>query len=199
MQRYGGMPHNNNTYALAQFLATTGPPEPLEHKMRSKTIFDRLRKKASHSNNAILLQQHQYQPPLMRHKHHRKHIPLVEDANQPRLYDDEEPLSFPTPPASSLHESHQEEKAIDSLVQTEPLQTRCDQCCRPLQDNKKKRRESSPAWLQSGQRIKLGQEATVLLALIDQLKQQLAEEQQSRKLLEKAIQSQWLEKIDASE
>ncbi|CAO3595893.1 unnamed protein product [Absidia cylindrospora] len=76
---------------------------------------------------------------------------------------------------------------------------RCELCTRPfnrryLKPRPQDRRASCPAVLASGAKIQLGHEATVLLALIEQLKQQLNEEQKSRKLLEKAIHSQWLEK-----
>ncbi|KAI8070445.1 hypothetical protein BC940DRAFT_296098 [Gongronella butleri] len=70
---------------------------------------------------------------------------------------------------------------------------RCRLCSRVAtheKDEKHTRRRSCPPALASGARIKLGQEATVLLALIEQLKQQLAEEQQSRKILEQTIQQQ---------
>ncbi|CAO3586626.1 unnamed protein product [Absidia cylindrospora] len=83
-------------------------------------------------------------------------------------------------------------------IQQQNDKDRCDLCSRPFNQKHLKprqRRTSCPSVLASGAKMKLmGHEAGVLLALIDQLKQQLVEEQQSRKLLEKAIQSQWLEK-----
>ncbi|SAM02844.1 hypothetical protein [Absidia glauca] len=220
-----------------------------------KNLFDRLRKKTSHANTKSAVQQQQQQQeagfqmypsdgPMV----HRKYIPLADDINQPHryphskahqqqptFYDTEDTSytnvgetlpTFPTPPASSLHESleahlpHSSSTSTtisdrptkatpttttknpirglrhiqvqtDAVVPTQPANDgRCSRCCRPL-NHPRNRRDSSPAILPSGTKIKLGQEATMLLALIDQLKQQLAEEQQSRKILEKAIQLQW--------
>jgi hypothetical protein len=208
-------------------------------------LFDRLRKKTSHANTKSVVQQQQ-QAGFQKHASagpmvHRKYIPLADDINQPHrfskahqqrpaFYDTEDTSftnagdtipTFPTPPASSLHESLEAnlphsaststtisdrpatpaKKPIRGLrhiqVQTDapPAQPaandgRCSRCCRPF-NHPRNRRDSCPAILPSGAKIKLGQEATMLLALIDQLKQQLAEEQQSRKILEKAIQLQW--------
>jgi phosphopantothenoylcysteine synthetase/decarboxylase len=91
------------------------------------------------------------------------------------------------------------EKKVQQYEEQQQNKDRCNLCCRPFNqkhlNRRRDRRTSCPAVLASGAKIKLlGHEAGVLLALIDQLKQQLVEEQQSRKLLEKAIQSQWLEK-----
>ncbi|ORZ16520.1 hypothetical protein BCR42DRAFT_451455 [Absidia repens] len=113
------------------------------------------------------------------------------------------------PPTPSDHPSSDNQvtapatAAIPAIATAEAIQQqnnkdRCDLCSRPFNQQHLKRRQrrgSCPAVLASGAKMKLmGHEAGVLLALIDQLKQQLVEEQQSRKLLEKAIQSQWLEK-----
>ncbi|KAI8333127.1 hypothetical protein BC941DRAFT_120959 [Chlamydoabsidia padenii] len=218
--RFGDRKPPNTTFALAQFLATTGPDGNMDHPQPNNkmNLFDRLRKKTSHANTKYVQQQQQQERPMMIH---RKYIPLADDLNQPN--GDRIPI-FPTPPTSSLHESIHDKpslsastsaseltcrrkKSIRGLrhiqVQTEDVvfkepkedgaKDRCDLCCRPF--NRRhvpaNRRASCPAALASGAKIKLGQEATLLLGLIDQLKQQLAEEQQSRKILEKAIQLQW--------
>ncbi|ORX57424.1 hypothetical protein DM01DRAFT_1334048 [Hesseltinella vesiculosa] len=83
---------------------------------------------------------------------------------------------------------------------------RCRLCCQAAPPSstdhrlqKDVRRKSCPPALASGGRIKFGQEASALLALIEQLKQQLAEEQQSRKLLEQAFQAQQLFPLSTSQ
>lgn len=244
------------TTTLAHFLATTGPEQAVSYAdyhpqraMNKKNLFDRLRKKTSHANTKSVVQQQQEagfqmpDGPMV----HRKYIPLADDINQPHRYKahQQRPVfydtvdtsfanvgdtlpTFPTPPASSLHESLDADLPHSSSTSTtisdpvrpakatapkvpirglrhiqvqtdapppEPTDGRCRRCCRPL-DHPRNRRDSCPAILPSGAKIKLGQEATLLLALIDQLKQQLAEEQQSRKILEKAIQLQWDNKKD---
>ncbi|KAI8343369.1 hypothetical protein BC941DRAFT_465531 [Chlamydoabsidia padenii] len=230
---------STTTFALAKFLATTGPEEYPGHHNRvhpydiyptvelktsntKSNLFDRLRKKSSLANTKCM-QKHPFPDQAMDNSTpvawntvaygkstmlQRKYIPLIHDSSQPKLqngnyhqpYPQQQPfyelpdgeatlLTFPTPPASSVHESEEETDAA-------PNKKQVIRGSRHIQVQTEGRRASCPAMLASGAKLThkkdlMGHEATVLLALIEQLKQQLAEEQQSRKLLEKAIQLQW--------
>jgi hypothetical protein len=235
---------STTTFALAKFLATTGPQEypghnrvhPYEvyYSPKQPNLFDRLRKKTSLANTKLMQPRPLFPeketmpsnsdfstPDDWRHRRntapigkssntllHRKHIPLIHDSNQPNpFYDataavEEEEDSvpcFPTPPASSVDEPPPADKTPPRRhvqVQTDDDAIKGKECERCSQRRRQDRRASCPAILASGakqakKKDLMGHEATVLLGLIDQLKHQLAQEQQSRKRLEQAIQSQW--------
>lgn len=222
---------STTTFALAKFLATTGPeeypghhnrvhPYEVHYSPRQPNLFDRLRKKTSLANTKLMQPRHSFPekesftpstafstPDDWRHRTapkstllHRKHIPLIHDSNQPNpFYEAEEDSlpSFPTPPAvdDPLPAADKTPPRRHIQVQTDEV-TAAKECERCSRQRRQDRRASCPAMLASGAKQPkktdlMGHEATVLLALIEQLKHQLVQEQQSRKRLEQAIQSQW--------
>lgn len=185
--------HVRTTAALAQFLSTTGPPEPSVSPQRQ--LLARLRvvgkKKSNHSMNN--------HPPAYPRP---KHIPLP--VYQPPPSFEETQYQHPTA-TGQLSEQRNDEKMTSSYGNNEREgnnimdnnNNECPYCHSPRSHQRRKRRISCPAAIKytpvpsakSTDNL-TSQEAKMLFTMIERLQMQLAREQASRRMLEQTLATQ---------
>ena len=186
--------HVRTTAALAQFLSTTGPPEPSVSPQRQ--LLARLRvvgkKKSNHSMN--------HHPPTYR----PKHIPLPVYQPPPTLEQDHP--STTTIVAESRHPPLEKERSNDTITPfysndekegIDMMDNECPYCHSPRSHSRRKRRISCPAAIKytpvpSAKPTDnlTSQEAKMLFTMIERLQMQLAREQASRRMLEQTLATQ---------